>query len=238
MAYIYEYIRTRGYEPIHFEEYYARLDALARKIFLAPFAIEREVLQRNIAECLRNADCSPHTINAVYVRYNSNGTVEMECVDTLYDEFSLRALRPHFFVCQVSGELLTGNTSAKEALLELNRTTALASKQGVALWANEQGEILAIDGAPVIAVFDNEVRFSRIGSGVEFELAFGMAEKIKKNITREEILLSDIANAKELLYIDYRGITAVKSFELHHFMDITAERIAKHVAESEASQIF
>ncbi len=233
MAYIYEHIRTKGFEPMHFEEHYARLDALARKLFFAPLAIEREALQRMIAECLRGANCSQHTINAVYVRYTSNKEVEVECVDTLYDEFSLRALRPHLFVCRVSGDLLTDNTSAKEALLELNRTIALASEQGVALWVNEQDEVLAIDGAAIVAVFDDEVRFSRMGSGVEFELAHGIAEKIKKNITREEILLSDIAKAKELLYVDYRGITAVKSFELHHFMDITAERIARTIAEAE-----
>ena len=49
MAYIYEHIRTKGFEPMHFEEHYARLDALARKLFFAPLAIEREALQRMIA---------------------------------------------------------------------------------------------------------------------------------------------------------------------------------------------
>ena len=44
MAYIYEHIRTRGFEPLHFEEHFARLDALSRKLFLSPIAIEREEL--------------------------------------------------------------------------------------------------------------------------------------------------------------------------------------------------
>lgn len=233
MAYIYEHIRTQGYEPMHFEAHYTRLDALARKLFLAPLAIEREALQRKIAECLRGAGCSPCTINAVYVRYHSSGMVEVESVDTLYNEFSLRALRPRLFICRVSGELLTENTSAKAAMLELNRTTALVSEEGVPMWVSEQGEVLAIDGAAVIAIFENEIRFSRMGGGVEFELAFGIAEKIKTNICKEEILLSELTKAKELLYIDYRGITAVESFESHHLMDITASKLASKIAEKE-----
>jgi branched-subunit amino acid aminotransferase/4-amino-4-deoxychorismate lyase len=229
MAYIYEHIRTKGFEPMHFEEHYTRLDALARKLFFAPLAIEREALQRMIAECLRGANCSQHTINAVYVRYTSNKEVEVECVDTLYDEFSLRALRPHLFVCRVSGELLTDNTSAKEALLELNRTIALASEQGVALWVNEQDEVLAIDGAAVVAVFDDEVRFSRMGSGVEFDLAYNAVCKMGRNASKQEIRLEELAEAKELLYIDHRGISAVANYGATVYMDIIAAKIADNI---------
>ena len=52
MAYIYEHIRTQGYEPLHFEEHFSRLDALAREFFLAPISISRKELQRVIGERL------------------------------------------------------------------------------------------------------------------------------------------------------------------------------------------
>lgn len=226
MAYIYEYIRTQGFEPIHFEEHYTRLEALARKYFLAPLSVERKELQRLIGEQLCNDGFSPRNTNAVYVRYNCDGEITIISEEILYNDFSLRALRPRIFVCRVSGEPLTDNTSAKEALLEMNHTTAIISEQGVPLWVNEQGEVLAIDGASVIAVFDNEIRFSRMGGGVEFELAYNAASKIRNNVTKEEILLSDLTSAKELLYIDHRGITAIEAYESHHFMDITASKLA------------
>ena len=234
MAYIYEHIRTQGFEPMYFEEHYARLDMLARKHLLTPLSVERDELRRLIGERLRSGGFSADNNNAVYIRYGSAGVVEVECVDTLYNEFSLRALRPRLFVCHLSGELLTDNTSAKEALLEFNRTTALTSEQGVALWANEQGEVLAIDGAAVIAIFEDEIRFSHTDS-IEAGLAYDVAESIGRKVSKEPISLSDIAQAKELLYIDYRGITAIDAIDSHHLMDITALKFATKIAEREAT---
>ena len=52
MAYIYEYIRTQGHEPIHFEEHYARLDALSQRIFGRPIGVTPKALKESIADIL------------------------------------------------------------------------------------------------------------------------------------------------------------------------------------------
>ena len=233
MAYIYEYIRTQGYEPLHFEEHFTRLEALAHKLFLAPLAISRKELQRLISERLHNEGYSPKTTNAVAVRYHNTGDIAIECIDILYNNFALRALHPQAYTCRLSGELLTENTSAKESMLELNRTMGEITEEGVALWVNELSEVIAIDGSPVIVVFDDEIRFSRMGSGVEFELAYNAVNKMKGNISREEISLEELKRAKELLYIDHRGLSAVKSLDNTFYMDITATKIAAKIAEME-----
>ena len=103
----------------------------------------------------------------------------------------------------------------------------------MALWVNEQSEILAIDGASVIAIFENEIRFSSVGRGVEFEYAYNIAKSMKRNISREAICVEDLSKVKELFFIDYRGITALEEFGGHRYMDITAEKIATRVAEAE-----
>lgn len=229
MAYIYEHIRTQGFEPLHFEEHFARLEALARRLFLAPLSVTQTELRRRIGEQLRGDGFSSNTANAVTVRYYSDGEVEIESLDILYNSFSLRALHPQAYLCRISGKLLTDNTSAKVALLELNRTMGHIADEGVALWANEQGEVTAIDGSPVVAVFDGEIRFSRMGSGVEFDLAYKALCEMGRNVTKEEICLNDLARAKELLYIDYRGISAVKCYDGNIYMDITASKIADRV---------
>jgi branched-subunit amino acid aminotransferase/4-amino-4-deoxychorismate lyase len=232
MAYIYEYIRTQGFEPMHFEEHYSRLDALACKHLFIPFAVERNELRRVIGETLRSGHSSAQKSNGVYVQYDHDGELKVVCAMTLYDEFSLRALRPKFFVCRISGELLTENTSAKEALLDLNHTTTLSTEQGKALWANERGEVLDIDGAEVIAIFEDEIRFASV-NGIETRLAYEAAKEMGREVTNAPILLDDIAQAKELLYIDYRGITAIDSAEGHYFMDLTASKLAAKIAERE-----
>ncbi len=233
MAYIYEHIRTKGFEPMHFEEHYVRLDTLARRLFVCPFDVKREELKRQIAEVLRKEGFSAHTQNAVYVRYYSDGRLSVEGVDTLYSRFSLRAIRPHGYICRISGELLVENTSAKEAMLELNGAISQTLDGGVPIWVNEQGEVLAIDGSPVIAVFEDEIRFSRMGEGVEFDVAYATIGDIRRKITKEEIRVEQLCDVKELLCVDYRGVTALESFESHRYVDIIAERIAMKVADAE-----
>ena len=233
MAYIYEYIRTRGFEPLFFEEHFARLDGLSRRLFLAPIAIEPNALKREIAKALQQGGCSPRTANAVRVQCSSSGKVEFDAVDILYNDFSLRALRPEGYLSRVSGELIVENTSVKEALIELNRAMAQISDEGVAIWVDEQGEVLAMDGAPVVAVFDGEVRFSRLGDGVEFDIAYSETAKLGYRVSKGAIMVEELRSAKELLCIDYRGVTAIYSFDSRLYMDIVAEKIAQAVADVE-----
>lgn len=233
MAHIYEHIRTQGYKPLHLEEHYARLTTLSEELFCAPLECSSEELAERIGEALRREGCSPRTENAVCVRCYDNCSIEIEAVDMIYSTFSLRALRPEGYICRVSGELLTKNTSAKEALLELNRTTAHIGNKGVAIWANDSGEIVAIDGAAVIAVFEDEIRFSQYGGGVEFELACKALKSRSRKVTTAPISIDELPRVKELLGIDYRGVTAIEGHGAHHYTDITAEKIAHLVATAE-----
>lgn len=234
MAYIYEYIRTQGYEPLYFDEHYARLDALARNYFFAPLKLSCQALRQVIIEALREGKLSQSMMNVVYVRCFADGSVEVRADWLLYNSFSLRALHPHSYLCRMSGEYITSNTSVKDSLVEFNQTTALVANRGVAIWVNEQDEVVAIDGAPVIAVFEDEVRFLESGSGVEFELAYQVATKLKHNVVRGVVKVEDLPRAKELLYVDYRGVTALQQlYDSTLYMDITAEKIAAKVAAME-----
>lgn len=233
IPYIYEYVRCRGFAPLYMEQHLARLDALSRQLFLAEFGMTREVLERDIAAALRGEGFSASHTNAVQVRRYIDGRVEIRCVEMFYDDFSLRAVRPQGYICSLSGDMLLQPTSAKEATLSLCRATAEVSDEGVAVWVSDMGELKAIDGGSVVAVFDDEIRFSQSGAGVEFELAYKAIQGDRRAVRYGEILHSDIARAKELFYIDYRGVTALSACEGDYFMDIVAERVARQVAEQE-----
>ena len=218
---------------MHFEEHYKRLEELADSLFSNGTNLDKEVLCNRIAEALLNYGYSSNTTNAVCLIYHDNGCIEVETIEHLYNTFSLRALRPQGFIVQVSGELIVQNTSAKMALLELNHATAQIADMGVPIWVNDSGEVIAIDGSPVVAVFDNEIRFSQSGESVEFELAYSATKSIKRAVTKGAIMIEELSSAKELLAIDYRGITAITCYGEHLYMDITAERIAKRMASIE-----
>lgn len=234
MAYIYEHIRTRGYEPLYFEEHFAYLEAGAVKHFGEALKLSREELKEAISKALHKGRFSPTMMNVVELRYYDSGALEVEAKEIIYKKFSLRALHPQAYLCRVSGDILLDNTSAKAALVELNRTTAQASELGVALWADEHGEVLAIDGAPVIAIFEDEIRFSQKGDGVEFEHAFEVVTNMGRNATRGAINLEELREVKELLFIGHEGLSALHCFESYVFMDIAAEKIASKIAEAEA----
>lgn len=245
MVYIYEYIRTQGFEPIHFEEHYAHLDMLSVVYFSESLKISQHDLRKAIKESLRKGHFSPTSMNVVYVRYFADGTFELEADYMIYSAFAMRALRPKAHLLRLSGEMLTHNTSAKEALVEFYHTAQQqqnGANNDVFIWADEKDEVVAIDGSPVIAVFEDEVRFSHKGSGVEFELAYDVVANMNRNATKGAINLAELAEAKELLYISHEGITAVKSFRPEPeseptstllFMDISAEKFASKIAEAE-----
>lgn len=233
IPYIYEYVRCRGFAPLYLEQHIARLDTLSRKLFLTECGLTREVLERDIAGVLRSEGYSANHTNAVQVCIYIDGRTEIRCVEMFYDDFSLRAVRPQGYICSLSGDMLLQPTSAKEATLSLCRATAEVSDEGVAVWVSDMGEVKAIDGGSVVAVFDDEIRFSQSGAGVEFELAYKALKGDKRVVRHGEILHSDIACAKELFYIDYRGVTALSACEGHRFMDIVAERVARQVADKE-----
>ena len=233
MAYIYEHIRTRGFEPLHFEEHFARLDALARKLLLSPIAIEREELKRRITECLRREGYSANTMNAVCVKYHSDKSVEISAEEMLYRNFDLRTLRPQGHILRLSGEIILDNTSAKEAMLDLNRSMIESNNNTVPIWVDELGEVLSIDGASAVAVFDNEIRFSRWANSVEADMAQQFTLSHNRRVSRGAIMVEDLETASEVFFIDYRGVTALKRHKNHHYADIIAEKCAKQVALSE-----
>ena len=234
MAYIYEYIRTRGHKPLHFEKHYARLEELAAAYFSEPLKLSPQELLHAVTESLQSEKCSTTTMNVVYVQYFSDGTLKVKADWSIYSTFSLRALRPRNYLCRVSGNIITDNTSAKESLIEFNRDSGLVADKGVAIWADEHDEVIAIDGAAVVAVFEEEIRFSQAGHGVEFDLAYEILSKNKRNVSKGAISLGELPKAKELLYIDHRGVTALQLlYDSTIYMDITAEKLALQIAEAE-----
>lgn len=233
MTYIYEYIRTRGTQPLHFEEHYNRLEKLSRDLFLTTLPISCEELYKEIVKQLRAEGYSTTATNAVCVKfYPLSKEVDISIEEIIYDSFALRAIRPEGYLSPSSGEYITKKSSVRYALLEFNRSVAQISDAGVAIWATEEGEIIAIDGASAVAVFEDEIRFSNYGCDLEFETAFEKLSATTNKVTRGSIYVEELHKAKELLGIDYRGVLAVESFDSHIFMDITAEKIATKMAET------
>ena len=235
MAYIYEFIRTKGREPLHLEKHYARIRELSEEYFAEPRFFYQEDLRQLLAFDMEKRHISTSGMNYAWFMLSYNGEIYIQSEWLMYDKFSLRALRPNCYPYCVSGEVFLDNTSVKDNLLRFHRSCASDEKQNdVAIWHNEHGEVFAIDGSPVIAVFESEIIFSNCGRGVEFDLAYELLAKNRSNVSKGVIKLEDLPKAKELIFIDYRGVTAVnRLYDSTIYMDITAEKIAELIAEAE-----
>lgn len=244
MAYIYEAIRTRGFEPRYLEAHYQRLEALAHRVIAAPLKFSREALRVEIAAALRRENFSPTRNHTVIVRchYLGDQDIELLPVEMLYDDFSVRAIRPRIANLErVSKEsLLLENSSVKDGLLEIHRikTLNLNGDNSVTMWVTDNDEVVAIDGSPIVCVFEDEIRFSECGCGMEFDLTYRVVADSHRKVTKGAIGLSELSEAKELLIVDYRGITAIEGWETHNYMNITAEWLASRVVDVEKNQNF
>ncbi|MBO7220550.1 MAG: hypothetical protein J6V21_05125 [Alistipes sp.] len=237
MAYIYEYIRTKGFVPLHFEEHYTHLEELARRLLATPLEIDCQRLREKIAEALRGNNYSADMAHLVKVCYSASGEVKIVTGDILYGQFSVRAIRPTIGVVErvAKESLLLENSSVKDAMMELQyaKNQHLDNPNALTMWTTEQNEVVAIDGASVVVVFDDEILFSECGRGVEFELLYGVATKQYRRVTKAPLMLSDLKRAKELLFVDCRGITAIDSWDNHYYMDLTATLLASQIAKGE-----
>ena len=232
MAYIYEHIRTRGYEPIHFERHYTHLKELAQRMLHTPLKVDRNSLKAEIAETLRRNRYSERVTNSVKVCFDANEITITSIEEVLYNDFAVRAIRPTIGDIErvAKGSSLLENCSAKEAMREWHytRNLQLDYPNSLTIWATNEDEVVAIDGSPVIAVFEGEIRFAEGCSGVEFDLAYEVASR-GRNARRASLMLSELAQAKELLFVDHRGITAIESWGERLYMDITASHLASMI---------
>ena len=196
MAYIYEYIRTKGFVPLHFEEHYTHLEELARRLLATPLEIDCQRLREKIAEALRGNNYSADMAHLVKVCYSASGEVKIVTGDILYGQFSVRAIRPTIGVVErvAKESLLLENSSVKDAMMELQyaKNQHLDNPNALTMWTTEQNEVVAIDGASVVVVFDDEILFSECGRGVEFELLYGVATKQYRRVTKAPLMLSDL----------------------------------------------
>ena len=101
-------------------------------------------------------------------------------------------------------------------------------------WVNDKKEVIAIDGADVVAVFDDKIIFSSHSNSIECEMVYERVAATRRNVLRGSIYEADLTRAKEVLGIDYRGIVALESFDMVSYTDITAEKIASIVNSAEA----
>lgn len=232
--YIYQRLRTQGVKPLYLSAAITTLERLSKAIFDEAILLDKTELEQQIANTILTERLSLHATHAVEVRLYPSHKVEIVTEDMLYLEpFPLRAIRPTARPYRISGDMLHHPTSARDALLNICRADNKLPSESIAMWVDHNNEITAIDGAPVIAVTDNEIRFSHVGHNIEFDIAERAMSKTSHKVVYGEIRYDEALNFKELLYIDHRGVVALADIEGHALSNIIAERIAKEVSKIE-----
>ena len=233
-VYIYQRLRTQGVKPLYLARAIEELETLSEMIFERTITLNKEELERSIGDAILAQHLSQRSTHAVEVRVFPSQEVEIVVDNAIFLEpFPLRAIRPTAVPYILSNEMLLHPTSARDALLDIYHAGAKLPSESTPMWIDHNNEIVAIEGASVVAVTDSEVIFSRFGRGVEFELAERAMAKTSHYTRRGEVLYDNITLYKEVLYIDHRGVVALASIEGRALSNIIAERIAKEVTKLE-----
>ena len=227
--YIYQRMRTKGNKIIYLPDHLKLINYGYEVLYGAPTPLTIEQIQRDCHTLLKQGGYSENATHIVELRYDSCDNYSLRVVETsLYKSFSVRAVRPKAHLCNIANLELNLPTSIAITANEMFCNMARRYNCDIPLCIDECGMVASIDGASPIIVKGKEIIFSRTVESVELDMVIqAMAEQNKYQITTSQIALEELINADELLYIDYRGVTAVGSFSESTYSDNIAHAIIR-----------
>lgn len=146
---------------------------------------------------------------------------------SLYRGYDLRTLRPDAVSLQYDLPAGDAPTSAREAVGQLVRTQVRLHGATSVVRCGSDGIAYTVDDAPLLAVRGRRVFISPAEASVERGLALRAVVGAGLEMVEAPVERAELARFDELLYVDYRGVTALAHCDGHPYMDILAGRIAR-----------
>ena len=154
----------------------------------------------------------------------------------MYEEFSLRAIRPRALTLPCDNGMLNMHTSATLHTIMLSRVYAHAHNADIVITLNREGHVSTVDGAAPIIVLDHVLIFSPDIHTPEYMLAMQAATAGERDILCRHVDVAELYGASEVMGIDHRGITAVGSCDTHQYSNIVANTLARRIADMERAK--
>ena len=229
-AYIYQNIHTLDYKPRHVECHAKVLQSLSEELFGIESSLSTELIAEQIMRLLMHERPSrQRSIRAVVKQYVS-GNYTIECdTPSLYQGYALRSLRPEIATMRITLPLDIYPTSAAIATRQVADSIARSRDFHAALLMGDDEQIYCEATSPIALVRERRLLLSPMPYSVEQRLLVQAAKKIGMEVEKRPIRREDVAQADEVLTVDWQGVSAAQYVDGKRYMAIIAERLAREI---------
>lgn len=225
--YLYQHIMTYGLKALHLGDYLRLLDEASQQVLHRSLSLDEPDAATLIATFLRKHGY-PTTMPAhVELRcYLSGEIVLLGGEVSPYPKLGLRLLMPAGVDVVYDLPLSECRSSVRRAVAEMARVEAEGHGAKVAVQVDSNGFVCSVDDAELFAVKEYTVVTPRELVSVEGRLLAEAVARAGLQLEVAPLVVEDLEEADEIFYADYRGVTALGSFNGHMLMHILAEKIA------------
>lgn len=225
--YLYQTIHLLGGHPRLVAEHAALLDEASRALFNRPYTPDTRQLTARIAAAAVAAGYPRGVSCFVRLELTPEGGERITPAGvSLYSGYALRSLLPDAVTVVYDNPLTDAPTSTREAAAGLARLWAENAGAAVAVRCNAEGQAIAADDAPLLAVRGREIVTPPAARSVERDLVMQAVRAAGIPLVEEPLECAALGRFDELFYADHRGVTALAHCDSHPYMALLAERVA------------
>lgn len=229
-AYIYQNIHTLNYRTRHTRRHAEILQTLAMELFGVESPLTAETLDEQIVRLLTHTRPSRQRSIRAVVKIYTGGSYTIECdTPSLYGGYVLRSLHPEMATLRVAMPLDIYPTSAAVATRQVADSIARSRDFHAALMMDDGEEIHSEASSPIALVHGRRLLLAPSPYSVEGDVVVKAAHNAHIEVERRALYRRDVAQADEVLMIDWQGITAAEKVDGKPYMAIIAEHLAREM---------
>lgn len=228
--YVFQNIHTLHHKARYTAEHLTLLNHSSQELFGEQLKqnITKQQIEHQIEALLSANRLTRNASILVEIRLDAIGNYELRSHEpSLYSGYVLRSLQPDAVCLPLDMPLPQHPTSAAVATRLM--ADAIARKCGfhTAIIAERDGGLAIEPHQPLFIIKEYTMTAQEGCRSIEEALATTAARAAGVKIERKRIMVSDLKDADEIIYVNWQGVTAIAHLNNKPYMSIMAEKIAK-----------
>lgn len=228
LPYIYQNLHTLAHKAYFCEEHLQYLNASTNALWNFKLTTPANRIKQEIESLLVANHITRNSTIKVELSMDIDGNDILRCGDgTIYAGYVMRSLRPKAVCVHAEMPLSPHPTSA--AIATRLFADSIARRKGchIAIIVERDGGIAIEPCSPLFIIKEYSILAAEGLHSVEFNLATQAARAAGLDIQYRRLMVEDLADADEVIIIDWQGVTAISEIAGRPYMDIIAHKIAK-----------
>lgn len=228
LPYIYQNLHTLAHKAYFCEEHLHYLNASTNYLWNFKLTVPAYRIKQNIESLLAANRITRNATVKVELSMDIDGNDTLRCGEgTIYAGYVMRSLRPTAVCVHAEMPLSPHPTSAAIATRLFADSIAQRKGYHMAIIVERDGGIAVEPCSPLFIIKEYTMLSAEGCCSVEAELAKSAAMRAGLQIEQRRLRVEDLADADEVIVVDWQGVTAISEIANRPYMDIIAHNIAK-----------